>query len=109
MDYPSSLDDQDRPGPEVFATLDDPWSYLTQIRKLEGAARTEWLYRWLQLVARRDALIQDALLNAGKELFKYTLGAVRKELDKIQSELTKDRLEYSAVSPAVVGDGVIAE
>lgn len=61
----------------IFDTIDDAWVYLAQARAVPRQDRQALLLRWIDLVAQKNPLEQDGLVQSGKETWGYRLETVR--------------------------------
>src|SRR6266478_4351710 len=101
------MTDEERP-PNLLRQLEnsqDPWQYLSVLRQVELPLRAQYLQPWMDLVAKRPPLERDALIEAGKEIWRYRGATVRERLD----EQTKKKEQHPVSAPTVVTDELLAE
>src|SRR6266478_6358252 len=101
------MTDEERP-PNLLRQLEnsqDPWQYLSVLRQVELPLRAQYLQPWMDLVAKRPPLERDALIEAGKEIWRYRAATVREHLD--QSE--RQSGVPTVIAPTVVLDDKLAE
>jgi hypothetical protein len=85
---PPPADSAGAVNPDEIDEIVEPWAYLAAMRRLDRQARTAYVERWLDLVAERPLLEQDALIGAGREVFGFRVETVRKVMkDRARAEL----------------------
>ncbi len=84
---------------------EDPWLIINAMRQVELSERAQHLTPWMDLVAKRPPLERDALIEAGKEIWRYRVATVRERLD----EQTKKKEQHPVSAPTVVTDELLAE
>jgi len=94
-------DEQPKPTPRS----EDPWLILNAMRQTDLAERAQHLTPWMDLVAKRPPLERDALIEAGKEIWRYRVATVRERLD----EQTKKEKQVSVPAPTVATADFLAE
>jgi len=94
-------DEQPKPTPRS----EDPWLIINAMRQIDLAERAQHLNPWMDLVAKRPPLERDALIEAGKEIWRYRVATVREHLD--QSE--RQSGVPTVIAPTVVLDDKLAE
>src|SRR5260370_7694693 len=89
-------DEQPKPTPQS----EDPWLIINAMRQLDLPERAQHLNPWMDLVAKRPSLERDALIEAGKEVWRYRFVTVRDHLDKLQ----RDRDPIVPAPPVILPD-----
>lgn len=75
----------DAPPPDL-TNLHDPWLILNAMRQIELSERAQHLNPWMDLVSVRPPTERDALIEAGKEVWRYRVATIREHLDKAKKE-----------------------
>jgi hypothetical protein len=66
--------------------LTDPWVMLNAMRQVELSERAQYQQHWLDLVSKRPDLQRDALLEAGKEIWRYRIATARTHVDNMEDQ-----------------------
>jgi hypothetical protein len=67
--------------PEEIQAIQDPWELLTAVRELELPVRQDYVEPFVNLVAKiKERTKRDALLTAGREIFRYRMESAREAL-----------------------------
>lgn len=88
-----------------FDNIEDPWEFLNAARLLDVGDRPQLLDQWLALVSKRPRAEQDALVDGGRDVWKYRLETVRDSLKQLRQV---DSGEVKA-APTVDGGEFLAE
>jgi hypothetical protein len=94
-------DEQPKPTPRS----EDPWLIINAMRQIDLAERAQHLNPWMDLVAKRPPLERDALIEAGKEIWRYRVATVREHLDQSERQAGVP----TVIAPTVVLDDKLAE
>jgi hypothetical protein len=82
-----------------------PWEILTLVRPLELPDRPQFLQPFLDLASRLPRAERDAVVLAGREVFRYRVATVHEEIDK----RTKEEGGRTVTEVSVITEAWMAE